>query len=117
MNLVSKGQMNIESLPKVLLFLTDEEYNRGADPVQKDGKGFTQLPQSIGWNPLFVFWGLKSTSGLDRYKDAPNCMVTRGFSENNLSQILQFIKKGSISMYDELFAIHEMPGLSLINYK
>lgn len=116
MKLVENGQMSAESLPKVLIFITDEEYNTGAEPVQKDGKGFTQMPQEIGWNPLFVFWGLITTKHLDRYKDAPNTMVVRGLQENTLSQILQFIKKGHVNMYDELFAVAEMPGLQLIKY-
>jgi hypothetical protein len=114
-NLVNSGNLSCEQLPKVLLYITDNEYNVGAGPVEKDGSGFTQIPSSIGWNPLFVFWSLGQTStAISQYKDIQNCIILSGFSENTLTNLLQGIKKGSLNMYDTLYSVNDNAQFSLL---
>lgn len=103
--------LNPEQLPRVLLYLTDEEYNAGM-PI----KDALELANSQGWYPLVCFWGIRNTSRLDQYKGINNVLVVRGFSESVLTQVLRFINKGSVRMEDELWAINDMPGLEPIVY-
>lgn len=112
LDLVKRGQMHIENLPKVLVFVTDDEGNSGMSPAQ-----FIALANKASWFPLFVFWGLTGTHALEQYKNSPNVLVERGFSENTLSSVLQFIRKGTVNMFDSLFAIAENPAFSLIKYE
>jgi hypothetical protein len=113
--LVTDGKLNVEQLPKVLLYITDNESNQGVKAIEKDGTGFTQIPGVIGWNPLFVFWSLQDTSySVNQYKDIDNCIILTGFSEASLTSLLQGIKKGSLNMYDTLYSVNDNPQFSLL---
>ena len=105
MNIVSRSEMKVEDLPQVLVFITDDCGNTGMSPQQ-----FMARAATIGWSPLFVFWGIQDTRSLDQYKNAPNVLVERGFSENSLTNILRFISKGSINVYDSLWSVYENPA-------
>lgn len=109
--LIERSQMKTEDLPQVLLFLTDDCGNSGMSPRE-----FMAKANSIGWNPLFVFWGIQDTRNLKQYEGAPNVLVERGFSENSLSNILQFITKGSINMYDSLWSVYDNPAYQAVKY-
>lgn len=109
--LVKDGKFNTEQLPNALLYLTDNENNSGKTPAEA-----MQLANSIGWNPLLIFWGI---TGLNptmerQMKDVPNCLNIGGFSEGALSQILRGIKTGSVNPQDELWSIFEDKRYSLI---
>lgn len=93
----------VEELPKALLFITDNEGNMGMSPRE-----FSQFAASIGWFPLFIFWGIKANA-MSQYKGVPNCLFLGGFSENVLNQIILGIKEGSIEPETELWSIHDNP--------
>lgn len=101
---VKAGKCDVESLPNALLWITDNEGNQGKSP-----KEALALANSIGWNPLMVFWGIVNVPhGMEQaIKGLPNCLLIGGFSEGALSQVLRGIKSGSIDPQDELWAIYE----------
>jgi hypothetical protein len=109
--LVQDGKCHVEDLPQALLYLTDNENNQGLSPAEA-----TKLATSIGWNPLLIFWGIMGlpTGMLEQYKKIPNVLVTSGFTEGALSQILRGIKSGSIDVQTELWSIYEDKRYSVL---
>ena len=107
-DLVKTNKFTVEDLPNVLLYITDLEYNKGKSPMEA-----YLLASSIGWNPLQIFWGLK-TNNMDNFKNIPNTLWVCGFSESVLSQILRGIKGGSVNPEDELWSIFDDQRLSLV---
>ena len=113
--LVTSGAMNVEQLPKCLLFITDNESNDGRKPMTAKGEGFLQISAQIGWMPLIVFWSLNKTSlPINEYKDANNVIILSGYNESTLTSLLQCIKKGSLNVYDTLYAVNDHPQFNLI---
>lgn len=110
-NLVKQNKLNVEQLPKALLYITDNENNTGKTPQQAQ-----TLAASIGWHPLLVFWGLTDMSSRtkEQLKGVQNCLYVGGFNESALSQILRGIKSGSINPELELWSIYNDVRYSVI---
>jgi hypothetical protein len=108
-NLHRRSGMDVEQLPKALLFITDNEGNRGMPPDE-----FMAHAAQIGWFPLVIFWGIQQNH-MSQYKNIPNCLFIGGFNESVLSQILRGIKSGSIVPETELWSINDDPRYSVIN--
>lgn len=111
-DLVKKGHCTTEDLPEALLFITDGENNTGMTPAQAQ-----QLALENGWNPLFIVWCLDSIPYTIQdivHKKLNNFLVTSGFSESVLSQVLRGIKTGSIDPETELWSIYEDQRYSMI---
>lgn len=109
--LVKSGKCHVEDLPNALLYLTDNENNTGLSP-----KEAIRLANSIGWHPLLVFWGIKNLPQgfAEQIKNVPNVLVTSGFTESALSQILRGIKSGSINPETELWSVYEDKRYSVL---
>jgi len=108
--LVKDGKFHVEDLPNALLFITDNEYNTGKSPAQA-----AELANSIGWNPLFIYWGIVGNNNVkSQMEGTPNCLFTSGFSEGTLTQILRGIKTGSVSPDMQIIAIAEDVRYSVI---
>jgi len=110
-NLHNNVGMSVEELPKALLFITDNEGNKGMPPAE-----FMAHAAQIGWFPLVIFWGIQY-NGMSQYKNIPNCLFIGGFSESVLSQVLRGIKSGSIMPETELWSINDDPRYSVISMK
>ena len=109
--LAESGKFHVEDLPQALLFITDNEHNTGDSP-----KVALTRANKIGWNPLVIFWGIVQTPPrmMEEFKKIPNCLVTSGFNESVLSQVLRGIKSGSINPEDEIWSIVENKRYSVI---
>lgn len=110
--LVKDGKCHVEDLPQALLYLTDNENNTGLAP-----KEAVQLANSIGWQPLLVFWGISNMPSdmMSQIKNVPNVLAVSGFTEGALSQILRGIKSGSINIETELWSIYEDKRYSVLS--
>lgn len=108
--LVQKGQLHVEQLPRVLLFITDSEWNTGMSPSE-----FVARAMDIGWMPLFIGWSLQSGRTLFPNSDnVGNILNIGGFSEGVLTQIVRGIKNGSVHPQDELWALYDDPRYSVL---
>jgi hypothetical protein len=110
-DLVTSGKFHVEQLPNCLMWITDNENNSGKTPTEAE-----RLAHSIGWYPLFVFWGIKEVPmSIRSYADKmTNALFIGGFNEGALSQILSNITKNRISPEDELWAIYDDVRYSVI---
>lgn len=110
-SLVKTGQYSVEELPTALLYLSDNENNKGKSPLEA-----VSLAASIGWRPLQIFWGIKNVpESIKRdLKGVPNSLFVGGFEESILSQILRGIKGGSINPEVELWSIYNDPRYSVL---
>jgi len=110
-NLVKEGHFTVEQLPVALLYLTDNEYNKGLGP-----DAAYKLAASIGWHPLQVFWGISAMGQRAKAEltKVPNSLFVGGFNESALSQILRGIKDGSINPETELWSIYNDVRYSVI---
>ncbi len=111
-DLVKSGKFHSEDLPNALLYITDNENNTGKSP-----KEAVALANSIGWQPLLIFWGLQALPGRmkEDLKNVKNVLLVGGFNESCLSQVLRGIKSGSVDPEDELWAIFEDKRYSVLN--
>lgn len=112
-NLVNNKGFHAEDLPQALLYITDNENNSGKSP-----KEAVILANSIGWNPLLIFWGLtvmSEHSVKNQLKGVPNTLFVGGFNEGSLSQILRGIKTGSINPETELWSVYNDVRYSILN--
>lgn len=110
-NLVKSGKIHVEDLPDALLYITDNERNTGKSP-----KMAMELAYSIGWYPLFIFWGICTLPDNMKaeVKNMENFLLIGGFNEGVLSQILRGIKSGSVNPEDELWAIFDDKRYSIL---
>jgi hypothetical protein len=111
--LVESGSLHAEQLPNALMWITDNENNSGLSPLKAQ-----ELANSVGWNPLFIFWGISNLPyGMQHLiKDMKNMLLIGGFSEGVLTQVLSFIKKGAIVPEDEIWAIYDNPRYSVLTW-
>lgn len=109
--LVKDGKFHLEDLPTALLYITDMENNTGKSP-----KEAIILANSIGWNPLLIFWAIQdaSSSTKNQFKDVKNALFVSGFNEGVLSQILRGIKTGAVDPQLELWSIFEDARYSVL---
>lgn len=109
--LVKDGKFHVEDLPVALLYITDNENNTGKTPREAQA-----YANSIGWNPLLIFWGLENNSERTKVqlKGVDNCLYLGGFNEGNLSEILRNIKTGAINPEEELWSIYNNIRYSVI---
>jgi hypothetical protein len=113
---VKNGDLHVEQLPNVLMFLTDNEHNTGPGPAR-----WAQWMGEIGWQPLLVFWSTQESTGSRNLmavaENFPNLLVITGFTEGTFSQILRGIKSGSINPYDALWALADDSRYSVLTRK
>jgi len=115
-DLVENKGYHVEDLPKALLFLSDNEHNTGAHPID----AVAVAEEKIGWSPLLIMWHIKSSTYGDTHMKemmlkAGGLYIT-GFNEGVLTQIFQGIKTGRISPYTEFWAITDDKRYSVLRF-
>ena len=96
-----KEGVDMEELPEVLLFITDNEWNTGMSPKQ-----FMKYANDNGYYPLVILWSLEDKLRGD-WNNIPNCLTIGGFSEVVLNQIVRNIKSGVILPQTEILALRD----------
>jgi len=102
--MVNENKLRIEELPKVLLFLTDNEFNGRYNSVENVERS-KEVAASIGWYPLQVLWGLRMSQDSFPFSHIDNCIGLGGFNEGILGQIFGNIMSVYVDPYTELWSL------------
>lgn len=102
--MVNENKLRVEELPKVLLFLTDNEFN-GRYNAEGNVLRSQEVAASIGWYPLQVLWGLRMDQKKFPFSNINNCIGLGGFNEGILGQVFGNIMSVYVDPYTELWSL------------